>query len=63
MCSKYNFLYPLFSFCNVHLASPKVENTPEGGVTIAPVLVTIVSEVIESLNSVLAKKVLAVARI
>ena len=53
----------VFCICNIstwsihqyiHLVGPKVENTPEGGVTVAPVCVSVVSKIIESLKDVLA---------
>ena len=47
---------------NIHLVGPKVENTSEGGITVASVFVPVVPKVVESLKSELAtvKMVLAV---
>ena len=39
----------------INLFGPKLENTPEGGVTVAPVRVPIVSKIIESLGMCLQK--------
>ena len=40
----------IFSVFSLHLVGPKVENTPESGISIATILVPIVPKVIESLR-------------